>query len=127
MTYLIQVINILYNFLMSIHFNAIYPHLFYHSRNNYIFIHYFYRRMPSGITMVQTANDLFNPKFFQIRPKNHTFRPFIRLKKQKDHNCFFYLVLPTSLPFGVKHHISHAHNYCHISLYYLKTSFFTRS
>ena len=35
------------------------------------------RRIPTGTTVVQTTNDLFVP---EIRPKNDTFRPFIRLK-----------------------------------------------
>ena len=39
------------------------------------------RRMPNCTTVVQTASDLLNSKFDQIRPKNDTFRPFIRLKK----------------------------------------------
>ena len=47
----------------------------------------------------------------------------------------FYVELPITLPFGVKHHFCHVHHYCHncvscpplfYFINYLKTRFFTR-
>ena len=42
---------------------------------------HFNRRMPTGITVVQTTNDLFKPAIRTNRTKNDTFWPLIRLKK----------------------------------------------